>query len=208
MISQNRVYLIWCVSIPDPILQYVCSVGSFFLPQTVINLSLRSFLILSIYHSLFVLPRSHLVLAERFTPISQAVPRYSGVHSGGLYLSSLSSLDRNRAHRHPTRKGAPPCNAEMGSEVGSHVYSIEERSEMSGLYTKAMPKSNLPLQKEVKTRNKPSKAAFEKIVSLHVTLNGYERRTLLLEVKLLKSKISNSTKHILMENTQYELFNT
>lgn len=74
--------------------------------------------------------------------------------AGGLYLSSLSSLDRNRAHRHPTRKGAPACNAEMGSEVGSHVYSIGERSEMSGLYTKAMPKSNLPLRKLKRATNR------------------------------------------------------
>lgn len=122
----SRLSYLTRISIPDPVLQCVC--GYFFLPQTVINLSLRSFLILSIHHSLFVLPsRSRLILAERFTPISQAVPRYSGAHSGGLYLSSLSSLDRNRAHRHPTRKGVPTCNAEMGSEVGSHVCSIEER---------------------------------------------------------------------------------
>lgn len=85
-----------------------------------------------------------------------------GAHSGGLYLSSLSSLDRNRAHRHPTRKGAAACNAEMGSEVGSHVYSIEERPEMSGLYTKAMPKSNLPLKKPKRATNRgcPQKVSF------------------------------------------------
>jgi len=62
---------------------------------------------------------------ERYTPISQAIPRYFGAHFGGLYLSSLSSLDRNRAHRHPTRKGAPACNVEMGSEVGSHRARVQ-----------------------------------------------------------------------------------
>lgn len=61
-------------------------------------------------------------------------------------LSSLSSLDRNRAHRHPTRKGAPTCNAEMGGEAGSHVYGIREVGNVgAGLCTKAMPKRNLSL---------------------------------------------------------------
>lgn len=90
---------------------------------------------------------SRLVLSRRYSFRFRKRSRDTSALSGGLYLWSLSSLDRNRAHRHPTRKGAPTCNAEMGSEVGSHVYSIEERPVMSGgLYTKALPKSNLPLR--------------------------------------------------------------
>lgn len=71
-----------------------------------------------------------LVLTEVFGPISQVI-------RSALYFSSLSSFDRNQAHRHPTRKGASTCNAEMGSEMGSHVRGIEERPAMSAgiIYT-------------------------------------------------------------------------
>lgn len=106
----------------------------------------------------FVLPsRSRLVpvsFSRRYSFRFRKQSRDTPALSSGLYLSSLSSFDRNQAHRHPTRKGALTCNAEMGSEVGSHVYSIEERPVMSaGLYTKALPKSNLSL-KNTKMRDK------------------------------------------------------
>lgn len=135
------------VSTPDPVLQYVCSY--FFLPPDSDKFIVT--FILNPFDSPFPLrtpiPFSSRSRGEIHSDFASGPEIFRRSLRRIVSLSSLSSLDRNRAHRHPTRKGAPACNAETGSEVGSHVYGIEERPEMLGLYTKAMPKSNLPLRK-------------------------------------------------------------
>lgn len=101
-IAKSRLSYLTRVSTVDPILQYVCSAGCSFLPQTVINLSLRSFLILTIPPSSFVLAsRFSRRDSLRFHKRSRGAPALTFVD---CISSSLSSLDRNRAHRHPTRK--------------------------------------------------------------------------------------------------------
>lgn len=89
-------------------------------------------------------------------PISQAVPRYFGVLRWIVSLLNELAPTENRAHRRPTRKEALTCNAEMGSEVGSHVYSIGERpGNVDGITYKSDALEEVSSAKKAEMCNKP-----------------------------------------------------